>query len=98
MLKTYIRAQESADWAGVADCLTEAAQDEFDSATEDLSEDDLVETGLRTRQEDYRLESADQTTAIFWSRAAKLYLVMTRENGQWRIDPFRTDQLNLEGR
>ncbi len=96
-LETYIRAQEVADWAETADCLTTKAQDDFDDATENMDEDDLIEAGLRMREENYRLDSSDESTAIFFSRKASLYLVMTREDARWKVDPHRTDQMNLEG-
>ncbi|MBI4871762.1 MAG: hypothetical protein HY814_09355 [Candidatus Riflebacteria bacterium] len=96
-LEEYIRAELAGDWAAVSDCLTDRAQDDFNDATENMTEDDLVEAGLETQEGDYRLESADSSAAIFFSRRAALYLVMTREGGQWKIDPAATDKLNLEG-
>src|ERR1019366_1905863 len=57
-LEAYIRAQENGDWAGTADYLTEAAQDDFNDATENMVEDDLIAAGLRFRDEAYKLESS----------------------------------------
>lgn len=95
-LEAYIRAQEFADWSTTADYLADASQDDFDEASEEMDDEDLIETGLRFREEDYHLDSSDDSIAIFYSKKVSQYLVMTREDGRWRVDPRRTDAMNLE--
>lgn len=93
----WIAAQESGDLGWALTFVAEDQQQAFEQATEDMTEDDLIASGLQFRQEDYQLDFADEHLAVFWSDNARLYMAMVRErDGRWRLDPRRTDELNLE--
>lgn len=96
-LAAWITAQESGDFGWAVSFVAADQQQAFAEAVEEMSRDDLVASGLQFRDEAYALEFADDRLAVFWSAPAKLYLVMVREeDGKWRLDPARTDEMNAQ--
>ena len=95
-LDAFITAQENGDRDSVLDLVVSEHRQAFKTILDGLEHNDIVATGLQFRQEEYRLEETTEQMAIFWSEGSKLYLVMYREDGIWRIDPKRTDEMNAD--
>jgi len=95
-LAAWIAAQEAGDFGWTMSLVVEEQREAFQQAVDEMATDDLISSGLQFRDEAYALEFQDQKMALFWSDAAKLYLVMTHEDGEWRVDPARTDEMNAQ--
>lgn len=93
-LEAWVTAQEEGDFGWAMTFLVESRQAEWEQAAEEMSTDDLIQSGLQFRDEDYQLEFTDSKLAVFWSSEAHLYLVMTREGDRWKVDPGQTDEMN----
>lgn len=96
VLEAFTAAQEAGDFGWAQSHVVSTARGEWDELAQQMSEDDLVSSGLAFRQEDYQLDFHDERMAVFWSSSSRLHLVMTREDGAWRIDPRKTDEMNVE--
>ena len=96
VLEAFTQAQEAGDFGWAQSHVIGSARDEWDELSQQMSSDDLVSAGLAFRQENYQLDFQDEKLAVFWSASARLYLVMVREDGAWRIDPRKTDEMNVE--
>lgn len=95
-LTHYIESMEEGDLPAVADMTMDKDRDELLRQTEGHTREDLIAAGLDIRQEEYRLEEAAADKALFYSPRSGLYLAMTREDGIWKIDVSKTDDLNGE--
>lgn len=95
-LEAWIVAQEQGDFAWAMSYLVRSAHEDWKRLAEEMSPDDLISSALRTRDEDYKVQYEDSTLAVFYSEAAQLNLVLVRENDRWKIDPHKTDQMNLQ--
>jgi len=91
----FIISQENADYVTVCDLVTKDSRASFEQVLNQLEKDDLIATGLQFRQEDYKLQENTDDLAIFYSEASQQYLVMVKEDGLWKIDPKKSDQMNL---
>lgn len=96
VLEAFTQAQEAGDFGWAQSHVVESARHDWDELAAQMSEDDLVSAGLAFREEAYRLDFQDEKLAVFWSDVSRLHLVMTREDGAWRIDPRKTDEMNVE--
>ena len=92
----FVMAQENADRKTVVSLVVSKYREDFKAIVESLSRDDLIATGLQFREEKYILDERTSAMAIFWSESSKLYLVMMLEDGLWRIDPKKTDEMNAD--
>lgn len=95
-LTHYIESMEEGDLPAVADMTMDRDRDELLRQTEGQTRDDLIAAGLDIRQEEYRLEESSEEKALFFSPRSSLYLAMSREEGIWKVDVTRTDDLNGE--
>jgi hypothetical protein len=96
VLEAWITAQEEGDFGWAMTFLSAAHQDHWLKMSDEMSTDDLISSGLQFRQDDYQLSFSDDHLTVFWSDDAKLYLVLTREVGGWKVDPDKTDEMNQE--
>ena len=95
-LEAFIEAQESGEVSKVSDFVVKEARADFEEQSRGMAHDDMVAAGLQFRQENYRLEETHDDHAVFYSPGSALYLVVSKEDGRWKIDPKRTDKLNKE--
>jgi hypothetical protein len=95
-LEAFIQAQENGDLVKTTTFVAKAAQEEFAAAAHGMTKDDLVATGLQFRGDQYHVEEVGKVVATLYSAHAALYLGMTKEEGRWKVDPRRTDELNRE--
>ena len=95
-LDQFIAAQENGDRDTVLDFVVSEHREAFKQILDGLEHNDVVATGLQFREEEYKLEETTEQMAIFWSQKSNLYLVMMREEGLWRVDPKRTDEMNAD--
>lgn len=96
VLEAFTSAQEAGDFGWAQSHVVSSARGQWDDLAEQMSEDDLISSGLAFREEDYQLDFQDEQLAVFWSSGARLYLVMSREDGAWRVDPKKTDEMNVQ--
>ena len=96
VVDAFIEAQEQGDREGILDFIVARDRKTFKEVLQGLDDSDIVATGLQFREENYQLEELSDDMAIFWSPSAKLYLVLVLEEDTWRIDPGKTDEMNID--
>lgn len=93
-LKNFINYQEEADVEKVVSLVVADQQEVFRRNLKEATRDDMIQSAIRFREENYQLQEVDEKVAVFWSELSKSYLVLTLEDSNWLINPQATDEMN----
>lgn len=93
-LKNFINYQEEADVDKVVSLVVADQQEIFRRNLKEATRDDMIQSAIRFREENYQLQEIDEKVAVFWSEPSKSYLVLTLEESNWLINPQATDEMN----